>query len=272
MSTKQHEPVQSLWIGDRLTVMERLAIHSFLANGHPFHLYTYEPVEGVPEGVSLFDARKVVSEDRVFKYSENQGGGYQGFADIFRYELLYQRGGWWVDMDVVCLRPFDHASEVIVCTSDEGSWGDLACNFVLRTNPGGDLFERLVQGARKAEEGEMYFGQTAAVLIQKLVDEAEDKSFLVPAWHFSPLKRRRIGQTIAIPKGTSGSRVLAWRTKELGRRILKPQEAVGTIRRESYAVHLWNETWRRWENLDKEGEFHPWCLYEKLKRRYLPKE
>ena len=31
--------IQSLWIGDRLSVMERLCIQSFLDQGHQFHLY-----------------------------------------------------------------------------------------------------------------------------------------------------------------------------------------------------------------------------------------
>lgn len=36
----------------------------------------------------------------------------------------------------------------------------------------------------------------------------------------------------------------------------------------SYVVHLWNETWRV-AHLDKNAEFHPESLYEKLKDRYI---
>ena len=28
------------------------------------------------------------------------------FSDLFRYKLLYELGGYWVDMDMICLRPF----------------------------------------------------------------------------------------------------------------------------------------------------------------------
>jgi mannosyltransferase OCH1-like enzyme len=50
--------------------------------------------------------------EKVFKYKHaNQyghgKGSYAGFSDIFRYALLYKYGGWWVDMDVTCLKPFD---------------------------------------------------------------------------------------------------------------------------------------------------------------------
>jgi hypothetical protein len=35
-----------------------------------------------------------------------------------------------------------------------------------------------------------------------------------------------------------------------------------------YAVHLWNEMWRR-NKQDKNQAYHPDCLYERLKSRFL---
>ena len=35
--------IQSMWIGSRLSVMERLSIQSYLEQGHPFHLYGARP-------------------------------------------------------------------------------------------------------------------------------------------------------------------------------------------------------------------------------------
>jgi hypothetical protein len=32
----------------------------------------------------------------------------QTFADLFRYKMLYERGGWWVDLDLILLRPLTH--------------------------------------------------------------------------------------------------------------------------------------------------------------------
>jgi hypothetical protein len=37
----------------------------------------------------------------------------------------------------------------------------------------------------------------------------------------------------------------------------------------TYAVHLWNEMWRA-AGQDKNDEYETTCLYEKLKRNYLP--
>ena len=37
--------IQSLWIGEELSVMEQLCLSSFVKNGHEVHLYTYEDVK-----------------------------------------------------------------------------------------------------------------------------------------------------------------------------------------------------------------------------------
>src|SRR5215813_6559365 len=104
--------VQGLWIGPHLSVMERLSIRSFLANGHEYHLYVYDQVENVPEGAVLKDANEVFDKSRVFTYQSGFGkNSYAGFANMFRYKLLAMRGGWWADSDVVCIRPLDLPGE-----------------------------------------------------------------------------------------------------------------------------------------------------------------
>src|SRR3954454_16532370 len=99
------ERIQGLWVGPRLSVVERLSIASFLHHGHNYHLFTYGPVEGLPAGAVLEDARSILPESMIFQYREH--ASYAGFLDLFRYKVLLERGGWWVDTDPVCLRPFD---------------------------------------------------------------------------------------------------------------------------------------------------------------------
>lgn len=101
----------ALWIGSRLSPIELLTIRSHLAQGHVFRLWVYEEIESpLPDGVLLADAAEIIPKEEVFCYSSTNAfghgkGSYAGFSDIFRYKLLYERGGWWTDMDVTCLRP-----------------------------------------------------------------------------------------------------------------------------------------------------------------------
>ena len=102
--------IQSLWIGPALSPMERLGINSFLRHGHEFHLYTYTPVGNVPQGVTMRDAREIIPLSLV-DYTKFPRLAI--FADLFRYKLLLDKGGWWVDTDTVCMRPFDFPEEYV---------------------------------------------------------------------------------------------------------------------------------------------------------------
>src|SRR5260370_37436083 len=97
--------IQSLWIGPRLSAMERLCISSFLRNGHEFHLYVYEEPAGVLSGTVVQDATKIRPTTCIFTYYEHSS--YAGFANFFRYKLLLEKGGWFVATDTICLKPFD---------------------------------------------------------------------------------------------------------------------------------------------------------------------
>jgi hypothetical protein len=105
--------INGLWIGNELSNLELLTIHSFVNNGHEFHLWSYNNFkEALPEGAVLKDANEIIFEKEIFRYEEATvsgigNGSVAGFSDIFRYKLLYEKGGWWVDMDVTCLKPFD---------------------------------------------------------------------------------------------------------------------------------------------------------------------
>ena len=105
----QNLTVHGLWIGERLSLMEQLTLRSFVACGHRFVLWLYGRLEeDVPPGVEVRDACTIIPRQRVFSYKAGiRPGSYAGFSDLFRYKLLYDCGGWWSDLDVVCLKPLD---------------------------------------------------------------------------------------------------------------------------------------------------------------------
>jgi hypothetical protein len=113
MTTVDEKNINSLWIGKTLSNMELLTIKSFLNNGYNFKLWVYEKIETtLPNNLIIGDANEIIPSDKIFTYQnssqfESGKGSFAGFSDIFRYKLLYEKGGWWVDMDVTCLAPFD---------------------------------------------------------------------------------------------------------------------------------------------------------------------
>jgi 4-hydroxybenzoate polyprenyltransferase len=105
--------INGLWIGEELSRLELLSIQSFLDAGHRFRLWTYGPLRNkLPHGIEICDAGEIIPASKIFryKYANSFGhgkGSVSGFSDVFRYKLLYEHGGWWVDMDVCCLSYFN---------------------------------------------------------------------------------------------------------------------------------------------------------------------
>jgi hypothetical protein len=111
--------VHGLWLDHALSSMELLTLHSFTAMGHRFMLWVYdEPDVKLPDGAELKDADSIIPRGEVFRYRHANQFGHgkgspAGFSDLFRYILLHKHGGWWVDMDVTCLKPFDFDQEYV---------------------------------------------------------------------------------------------------------------------------------------------------------------
>src|SRR5680860_790579 len=95
---------QGFWHGPPLGVLRSACLRSFTELGYRFHLYTYERVD-VPAGVLLMDAKEIIPFEEMFYYRNPITGrdDLGPFSDLFRFRLLDMRGGWWTDIDTVCL-------------------------------------------------------------------------------------------------------------------------------------------------------------------------
>jgi hypothetical protein len=95
---------QSFWWGGPLSPYEWLCLKSFADFGHSTDLYTFDRDLAVPSNVRVCDASDIADRNDVFVYEDGFGkGSPAAFANVFRYKLLAQKGGWWIDTDVVCL-------------------------------------------------------------------------------------------------------------------------------------------------------------------------
>lgn len=88
-----------LWIGNPLTKIEQISLHSFLYHGHDVTVYLYDQSIELPNNVKKGDANLIVDESKVFKVNQS----FAMFADFFRYVMIKKVGKVWVDMDTICL-------------------------------------------------------------------------------------------------------------------------------------------------------------------------
>ena len=213
------EPVRSLWVGDALPAAQRACIASYLRVGHPFELFTYGEVEGVPRGVRVRDAEEIVTRDRVFRYGKAAGesaGGLSGFSNLFRYALLLREGGYWVDCDVFCLRPFP--SDPMVISSERMKNGRATVTCCVMKCPAQDPIARYcLARAVASDHKSLVHGETGPALVAEVVRKRSLNSAVPPPDSFCPVD---------------------WFDCEA---LVRP----GTISLGAYGVHLWGEVWRQ---------------------------
>lgn len=244
--------MQSLWVGPRLSTLERLCIASHLHHGHKFRLYTYGDehgnlqVEGIPAGTTLLNANEILPRESIFQYEDYPT--YAGFADFFRWKLLSEQGGWWVDMDTVCLKPFDFPSEYVFSSGtlwkdgkNEGRYRPN--NAAVKAPANSAAMRQCWSYCKEMDSATLKWGFAGPGLLVEVVYPQGLQRYIQPPDVFCPVKGDEWGSVL-----------------DPGVSFNFPDETV--------AVHFWNELWRR-NGRDKDAQYPPDCLYEILKRRYL---
>jgi len=231
--------IQGLWVGNALSTMEQLSIASFLRNGHQYHLYVYEDVKNVPAGAVVKDGNEILPASRIFQYKQQPS--YAGFSNFFRYKLLLERGGWWVDTDVVCLKTFDFDDEYVFA-SEFAQGREFTTSGILKAPAGSDVMAYAWRVCESKDPERLLWGETGPQLIAAAVRK------------FS-LERYTRRPEVFCPIGYAD-----WH------KVLEPDADLDL--EPSYAIHLWNERWRI-SGQDKNASYPAECLYERLKSRYL---
>ncbi len=232
--------IQCLWIGRCLSPLEQLSIRSFLANGHEVQLYVYEQIEGVPCGTRIRNAEHVLPRASQFLYREYPS--YAGFANFFRYRLLLEKGGWWVDLDTICLRPFDFASNYVFSSEDVLEGGTKANVGATKVPAGCDLMADLWRQCEAFDVSKLAWGQCGPNLMAESIRRHKLNQFVQSPQAFCPLAWWEWERALSHDVG------------------YEPPE-------DAYAIHLWNEMWRR-AAIDKFTPAPAGSLYAQLHDRF----
>jgi hypothetical protein len=235
------ERIQSLWVGTRLSFMERLSIASFLHQGHPYQLFTYGPVEGVPAGAQVEDAGSILPQSMIFQYREH--ASYAGFSNYFRYKLLLERGGWWVDTDTICLKPFEFDEPYVFASQPTKDGREIPTASPIKAPAGSPAFAYAWKFCLSRQVQDLVWGETGPRLVAKVIERFSLERYRHPRVVFCPLHPND------------------WKN------VIDPA-AQCRFAESSHAVHLWNELWRR-EGWDKDRDYPSGCLYEMWKEQFL---
>ena len=247
--------VNSLWIGPSLTRLERASIQSYIDTGHEFHLHTYEDVKNVPVDCIIKDANLIMEEKEIFEIKDT----CISFSDIWRFKMLYELGGYWVDLDMIALKKLDFKEDFVMAS------------------------ERTIQ--RGAYKNKLPFVSQVAVLkapphshfylslYEKCVKHC--KRYVN---NQDTLKYMKIFRQHIIAHGlegcVKGPEVFCnldwWHTKEIF--YNQPYKTKYGVEPNDnllggYSIHFWRQITRKYK-MDLNASYHEDSLYEKLLRRH----
>lgn len=224
--------IQSLWIG-KLSPVEQLCIRSFLRHGHEFHLYTYDPIGGIPDGCIVRDAGEIMPESEINRFQN-----LANFSDLFRFTLLHRVGGWWVDLDVCCLKPFTFNAEHIFSSQYERNGNADETNSGLMRAPRGSAVMRYcIDRIAQTDTTKCGWAEIGPALVLAAVRKFGLRH--EPHKRFCPI------HYFEAPGNVFG-----------------PGSDAVSFGPETFAVHLWNEEARR-GGIDKFAQ-HPGSLFARL--------
>lgn len=232
--------VQGLWVGNKISLIEYLSYSSFIKNGFQYHLYTYEDLNDIPEEIIIKDANEILDKSYIKK---NNNGDLTGFSDLFRYNLLFKKGGMYVDSDIICLKPFVTQHNVISGEINKNTKKQVASTQYLNFEKEHPIIKKLLELSLTKDLSTINFGDIGPKLVRELVDDKmilNYKNFNInPWWEWS--------------------------------KVLYPQHTEYLLHliddSEVYGIHLWNEMFRR--NSSDKNKIVKNSLIDILNKKYV---
>jgi hypothetical protein len=263
---------QFLWVEGSLSTLEQLCLSSFLMNGYEVHLYTYKPVSGIPNGVQVLPAQDILHEKYVLLNRGVSGkiNSYTAISDLFRLELLFQLGGWWFDMDMICLRHLESPSEFRVASTWEGPYGECPCNCAIWAHKGGHRIESLRDTAKQLIQqkgAQLGVPDTGVFPLQALIAQFSLQACVAPWWEFCPYPWRLVHRLAQ----RTPREYLKDRFRGLKHRVwerVDPSFKAAYPRSQSRTLHFHNEIWKA-AGLGKDEHFFTFSPIEHYKRHFL---
>lgn len=241
--------VSALWIGNSISDLEKVCIKSFLDHGYDYHLYCYnKDIDNLPEGVTLRNGNKILNKDKIFRYKSGfNAGSFSGFSNLFRYKLLYEKGGTWVDTDLCLLEDNLNFKKGNVFVTEVGEPPDgKFASSLMRAKKGCPVFKFCLKKFSEVDTDFIVHGETGPELVTKAVKKLDLKT--------NPNVELKSGDNYY---------PIHWEKSE---RLFYDEIDIndGWI-----TLHFWNAWVTSELGLDKNSQYPKWSVFERLKERYL---
>lgn len=156
--TLHRENLFTFWHSEPLSPYQLLCLRSFVDSGHHVTVFAYDANLALPTWLARREASEILPPARVLR---NQ----VAHINLFRYALLHQLGGWWVDPDLISLKPDLPQEQLFFAASGER---DLVSLGMIKFPSGHPILNIAIERAAAADVGS--WAQSGSPLFTSLLD------------------------------------------------------------------------------------------------------
>jgi hypothetical protein len=183
------------WHGT-LSKLEERCITSFVNNGFDVNIWSYTNIK--VERATSRDASELLDESLLFKISqvidgkETDKGSLAAFSDLFRYKLLSENDGWWIDTDCYCLKHSDDYftlrknGNCVIGIEDPSHIAGSSVLFLTKEFAK-VLYDKSISILEKNNYKLNLWGEIGPILISEEVLRLNETSWLFPRYYFFPV-------------------------------------------------------------------------------------
>lgn len=167
------ETINFFWSKPELPELAITCLKSFQEHGHACRMWSYSDINNLPEAVEQGDANKIIPFNKTISIRQ--------FIDIFRLKMLIAVGGWWSDLDNICIRPLDFMQDYVFA----GFWKETVNNNIMKAPKDSQLLQSFINSSPdKYNFSSLY----------KHIVSNELKDSIMPVDYFNPLRVNLTGE------------------------------------------------------------------------------
>lgn len=178
----------TFWYGGSLSGFERACVNSLVSRGYDLTVFSYEKVEGIPEGVHSADASTIIDKEFTNKFLINGKPHLGHFSDIFRYMMIVRKDLIWIDLDMIMIDNFRNINRGNIVVKEEQGGINGAILYV----EGEKNRQFLIDNVMKLQNRNLRWGETGPLLLEKLVKEEDSHIKLSSYKEFYPVEHYNI--------------------------------------------------------------------------------
>lgn len=114
---REPQTVRTFWHGTAMGPYQLMCLRSFVDRGHRVEVFSYNSDLRLPDWIEVKSAESIMGRERILR-SLSENGPVAIHANLFRYALLHQLGGWWIDPDTLLLTPDLPQDDVFIAGPD----------------------------------------------------------------------------------------------------------------------------------------------------------